>query len=381
MLDRVAELRMGIPGPMSRRRAVLVLLIFGILASTVRSAQSDAPWIIDTDMGIDDWTAILYMLENDNTLVSAITVNGSGLSRCPIAGENAARLAALAKHGEGIPVACGSVSPADGFNSYPVEWRDASDEVLGLSALLPPTSEFDAQQTAIGLLARVLEDADAPVAILSLGPMTNLARFLDAHPQLATKILKIVAMGGAVDVPGNVQVPGFTEDNPNTSAEWNFYIDPVSVQKVFESGVPVTIVPLDANESVPLTSSFIERVQATDSPSAKFLSAVYANIQGRQSIGEYYQWDPLAAVVSQNESLCEMETRRLTVVADTVDTEPKNSQQTALPLVNWRGEARQVIDPEAGGSLVSSPSAPNINVCMHVGPKDFEAEFIRAIRH
>ena len=54
-----------------------------------------APWIIDTDMGADDWIAILDSAAQLNGDLKAITVVGNGLSHCPAGRDNASGLLQL----------------------------------------------------------------------------------------------------------------------------------------------------------------------------------------------------------------------------------------------------------------------------------------------
>ena len=64
----------------------------------------------------------------------------------------------------------------------------------------------------------------------------------------------IYMMGGAVDISGNI-----VEVDPsikNTTAEWNIYVDPDAADRVFRSGVPITMVGLDVTNQVPVTQDF-----------------------------------------------------------------------------------------------------------------------------
>lgn len=62
-------------------------------------------------------------------------------------------------------------------------------------------------------------------------------------------------MGGVVDVPGNVGASHGGIDN--MAADWNIYVDPRAAAIVLQSGVPITLVPLDATNHVPVTSERI----------------------------------------------------------------------------------------------------------------------------
>jgi inosine-uridine nucleoside N-ribohydrolase len=69
--------------------------------------------------------------------------------------------------------------------------------------------------------------------MLATGPLTNIAQWLARHPDDRAGVDRLVIMGGALDVPGNIIVPGFTDDHPNTRAEWNIYVDPVPRTRCF----------------------------------------------------------------------------------------------------------------------------------------------------
>jgi len=79
------------------------------------------------------------------------------------------------------------------------------------------------------------------------GPLTNLAYALDKYPQVADKIKHVWWMGGALGVRGNVFEP-----NTDGSAEWNAYCDPQAMGVVWNSSVPLTLVPLDGTNKVRL---------------------------------------------------------------------------------------------------------------------------------
>ncbi|CAN0239576.1 unnamed protein product [Ectocarpus sp. 13 AM-2016] len=82
------------------------------------------------------------------------------------------------------------------------------------------------------LLAQTLLASESPVTVVATGPLTNLAWVLDNFPEASRKIDKVLIMGGAIDVPGNVfadDVEGF-----DGSAEWNIFWDPPAAKRVSE---------------------------------------------------------------------------------------------------------------------------------------------------
>lgn len=261
------------------------------------ASSAPRPVIIDTDMAPDDWMAILFILQRPEIEVKAITVTGTGEVHCEPGVQNALGLAALSGN-PNIPVACGRETPIQGQNVFPEDWRKVADEMAGLSlpVVEPPASHLD----AVTLIAQVLEQSPQKVTLLALGPLTNLADGLQQDPGFLANAEMVYVMGGAINVMGNVGFSGID----NQVAEWNIYIDPTAAQIVFESGAPLTLVPLDATNQVPMDLKFYRLLRDNrHTPEAEF---VYQALQNRVSDvagGMMWFWDPLAAGLLADESL------------------------------------------------------------------------------
>src|SRR5207244_11395989 len=83
------------------------------------------------------------------------------------------------------------------------------------------------------------------------GPPTHRARGFEQRPGAEGNVKELLLMGGALDVPGNVQEPGH-----DGTAEWNIYWDPQAAKRVFDSAIPITMFALDATNHVPVTPEF-----------------------------------------------------------------------------------------------------------------------------
>jgi pyrimidine-specific ribonucleoside hydrolase len=178
---------------------------------------------------------------------------------------------------------------------------------------LPSRIGSPVMQTAPALIASIAQRATSQVSIVALGPLTNLAEAFDGKPAWLSQIAGVTIMGGALDVSGNVGASGVGIDNP--FAEWNIYIDPRAANLVLRSGVPVTLVPLDATNRVPITSRFLDTLgQKATQPAAKFVTEMLRNNQQFVMSGFYFFWDPLAAAIWTDESLASFETRTITVI-------------------------------------------------------------------
>ena len=293
---------------------LMLLSLVGFVGGAASVAAQDAspsaqgaptPVVIDGDMTSDDWMATLFVLNDPSFTVEAITVTGTGFAYCDAGVASALGLLALTGYGD-VPVSCGSETPLMGNNAPPAEWRVTMETVEGLGL---PEGGAPAAQDAVELFTSTIQDSPEPVTVLALGPLTNVGAALEATPALAEKIEMIYVMGGAVDVEGS----GVTEEN--TVAEWNIYCDPHAARLVVESGAPVTLVPLDATNEVPVTPEFVDRLDAEKAtPEAEFVAALLANNAESIASGSYYFWDPLAAVVMSVPSLVTLTPRDVTVV-------------------------------------------------------------------
>jgi inosine-uridine nucleoside N-ribohydrolase len=258
---------------------------------------SPRPVVIDTDMGLDDWLAILLLLQRPEVEVKAITITGTGETHCQPGVRNALGLIALA--GEtGIPVACGREMPLEGQNAFPDDMRQFADSMAGLT---PPAADNPAVgMDAVELIAQILEGWPGEVTVIAVGPLTNLGEGLQREPEFLRQVNQVYIMGGALKVMGNV----WYFDIDNQVAEWNIFCDPRAAQLVFESGAPLTLVPLDATNQVPMDLDFYRLLKANRrTPEAEF---AYQALRARLepvALGHFSFWDTLTAALLVDESL------------------------------------------------------------------------------
>lgn len=185
--------------------------------------------IIDTDCGIDDAVAIMMALAHPDVEVIGITTVSGNVDVGQVT-ENVLRLLAYFDRSD-IPV-------YHGASHALVQGAVRASGVHGDNGLggveLPPTTVAPRPETAPVGLAELLR-ANPGATVITLGPMTNLAMSLNLFPDAVSRIGRLVAMGGGIDV-GNV----------TRFAEFNFYADPEAVQFVLDRGVPMEVVPWDA---------------------------------------------------------------------------------------------------------------------------------------
>ena len=288
-----------------------------VSAQDATPVASPTPVVIDSDMISDDWMAALYLLNDPQFDVRAITVTGAGFADCEAGVRAALGILALAGHDD-VPVSCGSEDPLVGNNAPPAEWMTTIETVEGLGL---PQGGQPAQEDAVALFTSTIQDSPVPVTVLALGPLTNVASALEASPDLIDKIAMMYVMGGAVDVDGS-----FVSD-ANTKAEWNIFSDPHAARLVLESGVPITLVPLDATNDVPVTPEFVAKLNAEKStPAAEFVAKLLGNNEESIASGSYFFWDPLAAVVLSKPDLVTLTPREVAVIDKPGDPEDGRTQ-------------------------------------------------------
>ena len=273
--------------------------------------QPPKPIILDVDMGLDDMLAILYLTSHPNVDIRAITVAGTGLAHCDAGVSNALGLVELGDQ-QDVPVTCGRETPLEGNHAFPTDWRQDADDASGVEIL---HSGKPSPLSAPELIVNILQSSSDRISIVAVGPLTNIAEALQTTPKIDSKIEAIYIMGGAVKTDGNVGNSGVGIQNEY--AEWNIYIDPVAANIVFNSGIPIVLIPLDATEDVPVTRNFYKTLDKNrNTPTAsKAYELLTANLDFIDSGGLQF-WDTLAATVFTDQSVASFEEIQLVVVAD-----------------------------------------------------------------
>jgi pyrimidine-specific ribonucleoside hydrolase len=223
------------------------------------------PLIIDTDPGIDDAFAIaLACASPEVELIGVTTVFGNvGLAHTT---RNALRLLALYGR-EDVPVAAGADRPLVYPHAHRSRHVHGEDGLSGLSDTLPERGTGVAGTDAVSLMVRLLDSSPEPVTIAPIGPLTNIALLLAAHPSAASKIERLVIMGG-----------GLSGGNMTAAAEFNIWSDPEAARRVLvEESVPTTLVPMDMTMQCSVDGPWLDRVAASNPRAAALvrLTATY----------------------------------------------------------------------------------------------------------
>jgi purine nucleosidase len=281
--------------------AFALVIPMGVHSAAVRDV------IIDHDGGVDDLIAISLLMRSPSVHVRAITICPADSYLSPAT--RATQLFIDRLGGKNITIAQGH---SEGTNPFPAKWRQDAAHVPGIKALagLQPTGANPlVTEDAPHHLVRLLSGAGS-YTLLETGPLTNVADALKINPSIGKHIQRIFVMGGAVRVPGNVEQKG--HDN---SAEWNIFNQPQAAAEVFRSGIPITLIPLDATNKVPMTRRFLDKL-ATQPAAASELAVQAWRLVVTEGTTGYYFWDPLTAAALLDPSV--VSTERLRLRVDTI---------------------------------------------------------------
>lgn len=153
--------------------------------------------VVDTDTGIDDAMALLYLAGRpDVELVALTAVYGN--TSVDNAVTNIARVQQLAGL-QDVPVARGAAGPVGRRPriAHHVHGHDGLGDVLTGTA----TPEHLLDVTAADLLVDLARSQPGELDLLMLGPLTNLGLALQAEPDLLTMFGSVVVMGGSGPYP------------------------------------------------------------------------------------------------------------------------------------------------------------------------------------
>jgi purine nucleosidase len=194
--------------------------------------------ILDTDPGVDDALALLYLhSRSDLRLLAITTVFGN--ADIETTTRNALWL--RARLGLSVPVYRGAAAPLSGARG-PSPVHVHGENGLGdidLGDVEPPPADPGRAHERIVELVR---ENSGFVQMVAIGPLTNLALALRAAPDIAGLVAGVTIMGGAFGGDGRT-------GNVTPFAEANIHNDPEAAAEVLAASWPITLVPLDATLS------------------------------------------------------------------------------------------------------------------------------------
>lgn len=213
--------------------------------------------VIDSDGGVDDLAALWFALTRPDIRVLAVTVTGGNVS-VEQAADNLARVCHAAGRPE-VPIALGEphdYGPHPALNA-PVGIHGADG--VGNTGRKPPPWQPD-RRGAVELLAEMVTLYPDEVVLVTLGPLRNVARFVDTHDALVPLVKRLVVMGGTVAMQGNC-LP---------VCEANIAHDPAAAAVTAQApwAVPPFLIPLDVTLRATLGPEEFRALETGTTPAA-----------------------------------------------------------------------------------------------------------------
>lgn len=316
--------------------------------------------VIDTDAGVDDALALIFALRSSELKVEAITTV-SGNVHVDLCTENVLRVLDLLDLPNPPPVAKGEANPLARplFTAPEVHGVDG---LGGLHSLMdeagvpryPRPSRRPIDIPAVELLPLLGRQHQSDITLITIGPLTNVAKAICQHPNDMRDYRDIIVMGGAFRVYGNT----------TTVAEFNVYVDPDAAQVVCDSGIPLTFVPLDVTEQVCLQMGhFVKQLRSRNTRLSRFLRDVTEGYiryhMETEGFPGCYLHDPLAVAVAIDPTLCGMR-------EGYVQVETKGEITTGMTVCDMRPNR-------------ASTHVPNARICTEVDPERFLGMFLSRV--
>ena len=134
------------------------------------------------------------------------------------------------------------------------------------------------------------------ITLVAIAPLTNIGQVIDRDPQTFRKLKRVVMMGGSVYRGYNDL--GYTPAH-GPDPEYNIYSDIPSARKLFSSGVPLFVMPLDSTQ-IKLDEVKREIIFRQSTPLTDDLTLLY-HLWGGQTPTLY---DPVAMAYALRPEVC-----------------------------------------------------------------------------
>lgn len=286
--------------------------------------------IIDCDPGIDDAIALMAALAPGRSFdIVGITAVAGNLPLAVTYPNARALCAFLGRHD--VPVYAGADRPLVRAMSADASDIHGRNGLGGLS--LPVPTDPEPSQSAVDFIVETCRAG--PTTLCPVGPLTTIAQALRYAPDICDGIERIVLMGGAAFVPGNV----------TDVAEFNVWADPDAAVDVFAAPVEKVMIGLDATMKVPAQANWIGNLASTG---GKIGQAAAEMLTGYQSRSKALH-DPCVPVYLERPELFSGVSCTVQVVTETGDD-----------------YGRTVATPNAGGDVFVLTDADADGVRAHV---------------
>lgn len=205
--------------------------------------------IIDTDPGVDDAIALLYAIKSEKFNIQLLSSEGGN---SPVENITANTLHLLELFGENIPVAQGSKKPLKREATYAKKAQGKSG-LGGYSFNKKKLKTHAVDGEACDVIYQTLKSNKTKTTIVSIGPMTNLAKMFQKYPDSKKYIKQIVFESGTKEKIYGTPYKSF-----------NVGYDPESAEIVLKSGVKLVMVPMELGHFAYLDKDDIKKFKNTN---------------------------------------------------------------------------------------------------------------------
>jgi len=209
---------------------ILPLVVLFLSSWTVQAQSTPEQIIIDTDIGddVDDAFAVALALRSPELQILGITTTfGDTETRAKLAD----RLLGETGHSD-IPVAAGT--PTRVNNTFTQRAYAESGHFARASHL-----------KAVDFILDQIRRNPGQITLVAIGPLVNVGELIDRDRETFSKLRRVVLMGGSIARRyGDL---GYAPSR-GPEAEWNIKNDIPAAQKLFASGVPIFMMPLDSTQ-------------------------------------------------------------------------------------------------------------------------------------
>ncbi|KXJ59889.1 MAG: hypothetical protein AXW14_01030 [Alteromonas sp. Nap_26] len=289
--------------------------------------------IFDHDGGIDDLLSLLLLLRLPNIEVIGVSITPADCY--PDDALISTKKILTLSGNTHIPVCVGNIT---GPNPFPPEWR-AQPKICHAMPLMLRTPNDDVtvvNECAHQWMRHVIASHPSNVTVIMTGPATNLVAAINCPEkgaQVKNNIDRVIWMGGAVDVKGNVAM-----HDHNGTAEWNAYWHPKATHQLVHSGLDVMLVPLDATNSLPVSWEFLnalaEKQTAVSDLAGQFWAATVTAIPSYEFT--YFLWDVLSVcAIALPQDKFTTNTGKITVATSTPNAGQTYRDDTLGADITW----------------------------------------------
>lgn len=304
-------------------------------------------YILDCDTGIDDALAITYALGRVGKDLLAVTTT-FGNTTLNQATQNTLDLLDALGHEE-VDVVRGADHPWDKEEWTVSSHLHAIHGYNGIGNVKLPTSKREAKEDAPSYMIETAKKYGKDLALICVGPLTNLAEAVKRDKDAIASVGRIVIMGGALTVQGNIR----------PYAEANIFNDAPAAKYVFESGLDIHMIGLDVTLQTIITGEDIISWRDCPTDKARYIydaaSYYYSNEFGEVTGGAMH--DPLAFEAAVDPSI----------------------------ITNWYKAALSVETGEFNGRTISTRdllNQPERHICaaLEVDAETFMERFVETVK-